>query len=385
MPRVIKTLPAEHDEMPPETSALSRLPMPVESDGEESAVDSLLSELGGIDESGAKVMIYRAAGSGRKVDAFLYSCSPREFSIEELSSKFGGGDYRIKGYRYNPEIGRRVLFVNQQVSIDPGIKPETETAPAIAPAAPADLAPLVAAMSAGFEKLGTLIVQAQPPAQSRADMLRELAMMREILGPSQVPAAPGLTPADMIALLQQGIELGRVSGGETDALSEMTRGLMPLLARWAEKEAAQPKAAPVQMPPLPILPAGSPVAAPSNVPPAAPIQSQPQPEGTADMLQLRAALGMLCQQAARNADPSLYAELVADQAPDAVLQEFLNAPNWFETLCGFNPTVRNYQAWFFQLRDELERLLTESEEGADNPPHSTGAGADAGNADTRRT
>jgi hypothetical protein len=366
----LATLSPEGETLQPFSPAMTAAMIPAEDFSETSAIDNLLAELGGITEDGAKVLVYRAnPGNGRKVEAFLYECLPQEFSLTDLQQRYGTGDYRIRGYHLKG--GRRTLFANQMVSIEAPAAPVSAPAPAPAPAPVSDpaalLSPIVSAMAQGFQELGRLIVQSAPKQPSRQEWLQELVMMRQVFGESK----PGLDPSQIMALVQQGIEIGKGQTPPEDMegamMLETVKQIGPLLGSLAGKPSLTP-AMPVSggAPALPHVPSLAAPAAPvvaSSAPAAAPFNPSPEQ----DMRPLIAyAVNMLVAQAERGADPALYAEVVADQLPEETINELLARPDWLEMLAGFNPKVREHSAWFLQLADALKTILTEEFESDRN-------------------
>lgn len=126
------------------------------------------------------------------------------------------------------------------------------------------------------------------------------------------------------------------------------------------------------------IPDGSGVPGP-RPPPLGPTPSGPGtiPNGTqqgdpmfALMNWLRPQLQMLIGKAAKNSDPELYAELVADNVPPNLppeqIESFLRRPDWWQLLVQFSPAASPYQGWFTQLRDALLRMIAEGRGEQDN-------------------
>jgi hypothetical protein len=99
-------------------------------------------------------------------------------------------------------------------------------------------------------------------------------------------------------------------------------------------------------------------------------QQPTQPQGETPMIRLinwfSSYVPLLLQSAAKGSDPTLYADLLADNVPDEItpeqLQQLLSRPDWYELLSNFSPDVRRFEAWFRDMHTELLKQLNEEVE-----------------------
>lgn len=301
----------------------------------------------GVEQSEAKVNIYQI--NAQKKDVFLYSCSVGEFGsagLEEIQSRYGAGEYRIRVYNNGRVLTHRRVEVGA---------PRELKAPMADPAkASADLAGMFAQqtsiMMEGFKQIAEALksVQTSMPQQSRGELLQDMIAMKQLIGLGE--ARQETPPMQMMLdMLRQGMELGRMGGGEPsslDILSKAVDTFAPVVSAVVAAKQAAPVAAPV-------------AAHQATLP--QPVQEQP-----AMTLQLKMALGFLVRQARANADPYTYACMVVDQVPAEELNAMLSQVDWKTQLAQFEPGVQapELSAWFDQLRVEVMGILTaESETG----------------------
>lgn len=124
--------------------------------------------------------------------------------------------------------------------------------------------------------------------------------------------------------------------------------------------------------------------APNYTPQNNPAPEQaPQQQMSNEEIQFRQQLEILVQAAQRDADPDLYADLIEDNLPREIIDQFLSQPNPLEVLSNFHPGVNQYADWFKRLLFSL----THANAGSDNPPdaseHGTGPQPVNGNSERR--
>jgi len=324
---------------------------------EDLAILNILAELGQTG-SDAMVSVYRAeALKGFKGGAFLFSCLPDEFTLEKLRDEYGGGAYRIH-VRANGGI-----VANRLVSVEEPKRPKTE----IPTSPPADVTTPITAMTqamiAGFENLGKLIVAAQPQQQSRADMLKEMLMYKELF------AAPQSSQGNPLDLVRQGMELAKefgAGGGKETGTADIVMGLLETFGKpIAEAVSAAQAQQKINQPPL-AVPQG-PHIAPALSGPAiiAPIPTHPAimsdtPTVDGDTMQaMKGYINFLIAQAQAGNDVFTYAGMILDQAPPEQVDQFIDRPDWLDFLAQFEPNVKAHELWFSQLRAAIKELLTE--------------------------
>lgn len=353
-------------------------PTPAEPD----SLQSLLSELAG--SATGKITVYRTGPNQKQT--YVFQCAPEAFSLDDLRDRFNGGDFRL----YITRNG--VLWKNMTVSVEPkqsGASPE---------APPSSSDAVLAIMREGFQKqaevMRELVMRTAapppPPASPLAglnipEMITALATFMRTMAPAPAQAQ---NPDRAIDMLMKGIELAQSlkseGGGEEPTMLGLLRDVIksPMLASAVAATVAQPQAQPRPQPrpqPQPGAPAiahqPQPAPAPSfageTAPPAAPQETQPVMNPL-----LKQYLGLLVQKAATGADASLYADLVLDNLPDALLDQLLNAqPTTVDYLISIEPNVAPHREWFQSMIDTIILALA-PEDDAQSSVVNTGA-ADA--------
>lgn len=166
---------------------------------------------------------------------------------------------------------------------------------------------------------------------------------------------------------------------EDDMFSKIGRIAGPLLSGLTGGGFTPGAPAPAARPQVTSAPAGvQPTAAPQVEEPA------PRLGGLYATLpfQQRLAFDSILGAASRNADPSIYADLIIDQtAPEQLpaLKETLTAPDWCARLFGDESLVASIRPWLNELRQMVLDYGTESPEqhGPGNPPPDTAGGGQA--------
>ena len=304
-------------------------------------------------EAAGKLGIYRAVPNTRK-ENFICNVEASDFSPENIKNEFGGGDYIIKAYD-----DRSKIRLKQHLSIegDPIIqssKPVMALSPYSAPAPALDIQALMQAMQESNKQMLMGLAQIlQPQQNSRADMLAELATMRDIFGPPQQNSG-----ADPMTMLIKGIELaGNMApkvGGETsgmDVLLESIKSFAPAIGAVVAQATAKPRT---------IAPQRAQPQAP-QVPQPAQLTNQTQPEipqtESEETMLMKYYISMLVGFAKENRDPALYADLIADQLDDEKINDLLSKPDIIAYLTGINPDVATVSAWFEALILELKVIM----------------------------
>lgn len=309
------------------------------------ALERIYSDMG-IEGDGqrANVYVYKEMPDGN--DAQIWKGSPDDYALEPLTRKFGSGNYRVKIY-VQSERGNMVVKANQiiRVLLDPAEDARIAAArnPQPAAAAPQQFDP---ATFAAMITQGIAAAMPKPqPAPDPLQMLTGLAGVLRAIMPqpaaTPAPAAPQMNPVEMLKL---GIDLARDNsgGGDVDPMTRLIEKFAPLFAQTL----VAPPAPQAQQPQLP---------APNPQQPETPEMLE-QAKAKAAAFALKQGLAQLVEKAARNADPELYADFVADNVDDATLAQFLDNPQWFEYLAQFNADILKYREWFTRLRDALAAL-----------------------------
>lgn len=333
---------------------------------EDVALANLLADIGGID-SESRVNVYRALQSkGMKGGAYLFSCHPAEFSLDKLRDAYGGGDYRVH-VRSN---GR--LVANQLVSIEEAKKPQPDI---IMPARTdsSDVTKLGELMMQGFQQLGQLVAQSvgrpqSDASQTRRELLQDMVTMKQLFGDSRSD------PSSIMEMFLRGVEFAKGDGSPPPGESTATDVLLEAMRTFGRPIA---EAAMSQLPKAGALPQVGVMAAPGAVPPLpnpAPEQSPQPAAANPDQLSehdnmMRMYVAMLVNLAREQRDPSLYAELILDQAPENMIEQILALPDVTEYLAKWAPEVRRHREWVESLKAEIVQLLQEDSASDTVPSH----------------
>lgn len=323
------------------------------------SLQAVMAELGG--STSSFITIYRAERG--QPQAYVYKCSPDEFSLDVLRDKYNGGTFRL----YISRNG--VLWRNITVSVEPKHSAD--------PTPPSDMAALAASMREGFAKqaeamaaaLRSIAAPPPPPPPSPfaginiVEAVTAISTLLQVLRP---PAAP--RSEDSVTLLIKGMELAKEmrenagGDGEVSFLS-LAKELIksPLLAQAVTAAQAAPAVPAVShAKPRPPQPTAPTMQAPT------PAHAAPQP-ATQDIMQLTPYLGMLCQKAAEGSDPSLYADLILDSLPFETIEQLASLqPDPYTALVAIHPPMAAHQEWFQQLITLVIQTAGGADEGLDD-------------------
>ncbi len=339
----------------------------------------ILGELG--NDSAVRIRVYRVIDGNYRQQEFVWECSPAEFQLSTLQAKFGGGEYRIC------PRGKSGLIRNIPVRI----------------AAPVQHDPVAGQIDQRFsrlegliEKLAGAVVQAQtPPAQSRKDMLEELAMMRDIFGGGPAPVAAAGDPFDQVTkLLALARDVRKLTGDAPaeppdglTVLAETAKSVLPAIV--AASQAQRPQMAPVPSMRAP-APHHAPPPSPDSQAPAAgdAALAQPQPQNTEDemramqAMQIKGYLALLIKDAEQDLDPTGWAHMIINHVGHDSIDAMLRPDNWFDQLSTFEPKVIPFREWFTEMREMVFELLsgdggagTTGGNSPDGTNHASGAAA----------
>lgn len=259
--------------------------------------------------------------------------------LPRIQRDFGEGKYEVWIFK-NKKIYRRIQVpvIAPKVAPDPVpggdpnfsrliqlLEKRTETPPQ-PPATRWTPTDIIAAVAAAGTLLGSLkSVMAPAPATSMKETLDLLLVAKAAFSDGK---EGGEEEGGLIGLAGKLIS----NPGFGDALKALTSGQTPI---------QQQPGAPRQLP-APGQPQQQILSAPPPAPPNAEEQ-QAQEFGF--------ALNLMLKQAAKNADVSLYAEVIEDAFPDLI--PIMTAPGALDNLAQFYPQVGVYRNWFAQLIAEL--------------------------------
>ena len=170
-----------------------------------------------------------------------------------------------------------------------------------------------------------------------------------------------------------------------DLIKAAPDAIKPMLeARMAAMQAAQPKATAAPIPRPSIAPAAGVKAAPST-PLSNPVtESVSSAASTANegdgmlamfMPIVKENLAKVVGWAEKNRDPQIYADVLVDELPDGFgdyipitqVLEYLNNPQWFETICFVEPRLAPYQEWCNECRLAIIEIMKEFAEELSPP------------------
>ena len=329
------------------------LPEPVEYD-DVTALNNVLAELGEDDAGGGFVTVFRETidASGKKPDEYLERFPASEFSLDSLKSRWGSGKYKISVYQDGRILTRKVITIAK----DPfAMVPTAHAQPAT------DLSPILAAIQQSNEKMvAALMTMAQAHNQqkspSRAEMLHEMAMMKDMFAPAPGSQPPAYNP---IELMKMGVEMAnRGAGGDESnnawvgkVIDQLGPILMPAVAA-----AVTPKQ-PIHARPAATLPA------PTPRPETQPVTQQPEDDPVS--LLIINYLNMLTRAAEAKAPVEEYADSILSMVPASNLtdlENLISPSDWREKMKAHTQSVERYPEWFTALRNTLLQYIEEDKQ-----------------------
>lgn len=306
----------------------------------------LLSDL--VDGGGGTVRIEQYVPGGTE---YVDEWDAAAFTLRDLQQQCGGGRYRLivkdaaRRYRWSKTV--RVA-----VPIRPPVPPPDATEKL------SGLDRIAALMVDQLEQqrklLEVLVMRAtHPPAAApavsadaiRSQLLSDMQAMRQIIGGGE---DKGAGADKLIDALKLGVELARDSGGGGDS-----DGLMPLIGKVVDTF-GEPLAAALAARSSAVSPAPAP--APVVAPPAI-TQQKPKPEKKS--MNMRQAIGFLVEKAAAGADCTLYADLILDNVPAALLAPIVEG-DVVTKLSQVDPRVLQHSEWFRELGEVVKEALSDA-------------------------
>jgi len=324
--------------------------------------------LAGLPQADSSIELFRVNPLGGR-PLYLESVDPKMFSLAYVTAKFGGGRY----------TAHAKYLTGDRVRIPFDIEGESIPVKRLGPGAGAE--PIVAAIQQNNQRMwsdnqhsqefeqtptdqtGAFAVLTQlirDMKTSKADMYKEMLMMKELFGPNQ-QTGPQATIEQVTQMLMRGIELGGKTGGaEPNFWVELAREFKEPLGKALDtlQVALSTRGQaphPATQPPRPI-----------QAQPASNAQGEAMPqEGNANiavMKQLQQMLPILINGAAKNSDPSTYVDMLLDQVQESLyptLRDWLVRPDCLDMLANFEPGIRYQQEWWMTLRGGILEALTE--------------------------
>lgn len=377
--KTVKTVTEETTEPEGEELQVQELPEP-EPDEETDVLGELVGLTG---EGDITFTVNRTEGKPGQPKGYCRTYSRAELSLDAIREEFGGGKYQIIGRNSARQYvgSRRIEIVDLPKPKDatPGNSQLAEIAALINQGKPQmDIgAMMIAMMQSQAETFKAIMSKPAPVAPAGPTVMEIIAMIKAMKDDAPKDSS------DPVKLLLQGLELGqKLGGGETGMMDLAAQGL-GLLQPLIEKQASAPPAQPAR----PRIEARvTPIPAHAGPPPAAePIPAHTGPAPTTQPLTgdpmlrqlqwLNAMLRVQLNNAARQKDPELYAEVMLDNLPDFITEDELmarlNQPDAIDQLAQLNPDVLKFRPWFEQFRQACIELLTPE---ADEPGEDEGTG-----------
>ncbi len=340
-------------------------PQIITSHPEDIELDEVFS---GLPETEACIELFRINAQGGR-PLFLEAVQPVAFSLAYVLGRYGGGRYVAHAkYKTGDRVKHQFEIEGEPLPVrrlgpGNGVEPIAIAQPApqarawmTETTAPAEFEPVPSDMTGMFSVLVQLIKDMK---SSKADMLKEMMMYKELFGAPQ-QTGPQTTVDQVMSMISKGVELaGRAgAGGEQSIWIELARELKEPIGKGLDAlQMALASKQPPQRPAMAVPPMGQ-IAQPSP-------QEPPQQEGggmnTQILMQLRSVLPMLINAATKNAEPEMYSDLILDQVPESLyptLRDWLIRPDCLDLLAQLEPGIRYQQEWWVSLRSVLIDALT---------------------------
>jgi hypothetical protein len=344
---------AEFDSIDVEAEDVSKIANDVEAE-----LNEILSEIDA-DENDIvwKVSVSRDA-DGNAVGPHLFDCSIGEVEglKDRLRTDHGSGKYQVRIYRNKKLYRRKILWIEA-----PHKKEDS-------PQQNSDMKHLSEMMREQNQQMMNFLSRSQGTVQPQDPMAMFTAMLTAMSTMKDVFATPQ-TKDNSIELVLKGVELAKEVGGSDggksiyDVIGDVLKSpLGDKLANEVGQLSArrQPSPAQAQI-------AHNPKEIKTDVQPT----DKPLPEGLKGMppqfiAQIEQQIKFWAVKATSGSHPALYAELAVDNYEPEVIAAIVNRPDLQEIAEYFVPEINNIWPWFEEMRAEINHILTEGDEIADN-------------------
>lgn len=311
----------------------------------------VLSELGVSSNAVVKVERIREGKRAEFVDEYPAAA----FSLKGLQQDHGGGEYLLHGL----DAKRQFVF-RRQVPVAQPLQSAVPTAPAVNA-----LDKLADVMRQGFEQQQVLLrevltarpgVPATDPNTARREILQDLALMKEIMGGGQQQS---LGPDKLLEVMKLGMDVAKdaAGGGEgwESIVGKAIENFGPSIAEAiASRQVATPTPA---------------INHPAGMPPRLPAQPAAAPQQPKRGSGMKDYVGFLVERAKEGSDPMLYADLILDVVPEAMIRPLLGDGDPVARLAVIDPRVQQHAQWFRELGAALMEVLNSdaAQPGSDTP------------------
>jgi hypothetical protein len=311
---------------------------------------------------------------------FVREFNSAELTLSNLAAVCGPGKYKVKGLngkgRY---IGQRSITIAKPADVPVATRAES---------ANSSVADMLAIMREEREnsndrlmKWAAILVPAITPIlpamfggrkeTSLGELTTALANMKALAGNDKDSLSKVQEVTALIAAIKDmsGDSESKTGSTVVDLVRDGVKEIGPMLSAFI----ASRNRGPVPSPQPPRFIAPNPQA--GNIPtpettPAQPAAATPVEDDPMMKLfnWLQSQLELMVLKAAKNSNPELCAEWLADSVPAGVTSEqikgILISDNWWAQMSTFYPPVAPYEGWFTELRGELLHLIEEAEKSA---------------------
>jgi len=291
--------------------------------------------------------------------SYIDDISPDQFRYQTIKEMFGGGRFSIQWDNADGSISKSVLDITgPYLKLEGEDEKDTSSEETPIPIQlPSSDNPGTGPGHGGLSPLEFYKLMRDERNEARREAREELRAILELTRPQQ--QSPDMTK-QVFDIVEKVVSMtGQVGGdGGNPWITTLAMFKEPLTKIVDTIQAA------VNRPPLPV-PVHPPVPSQS---PQQTIQRNPPvhhvtQEDDVITLMLRQYLPLLVSAAAKNAEPSTYADMILDQVPEsqyASLAAWINRPDCLEGLCTIEPGIRYQQEWWVTLRASLIEALNDA-------------------------
>lgn len=278
----------------------------------------------------AFVTIHRILGGGNSPEEFCTRIPADKFDygqlLDYLARTYGGGEYRVRMYAK----GR--IVSNQLIPIAMALKTDNKSGGDAA----GILATVLDRMEANNQRMMQMMQSAisskVEPTQTRADILNEMLMYKQMFSDNKPSAGLGQLHESISLLKELGIKVG---GKDDDDDSESFTSMLGKVAPLIVQAAQQP------------------------IPQRRPNPQPPQTRTPEMLLNMKIKMGLkpFLNAAAKNSEPAIYAEMLLDQLDIAVIESHILPSNSVDKLGAIEPAVLQFRSWFELMKEHVKAQL----------------------------
>lgn len=276
---------------------------------------------------------------------------------DKLRDEYGTGKYRVRVLKNN-KLYRR--FDVEVEALSRQTQPTNNS--------PSEMATVLAAIERQNDRIMQLLERQtiqQPasipvpsnPFEGIQQIASVMVSLKDLMGPKTDPTMSTVDAIMKGVELAKAVTEGNGGGGETSWMDLINSWIKsPMAAEMAKQTQQQQQ--PVRA--IPQRPMPSEPGAPKEQ-----VRQQPNPNDAEQMqAQIRSSLLYLCQIAAKNGNPELYAEWVLDNWPRHMVIAVLQQPNALQLAAQLAPETQPYMFWFKKLIEEIGLAIKDEAEEA---------------------